>query len=435
MMYTQYKCLYHLHHSRAVHQQLGLYLHSLKRTITKIASQSNLSNLNSVPRVSCQYGKLKQCRRPRAGEYSISGRNKHNLCDYHRLFLSTISTQQHCQSRGYCTEKRGTPPWRILFFGSDVFSVKILQALQENRSACSDTLVETLDVVSTKGQNSVKTYAETVGVSIRDWPIPDLTGCYDVGVLASFGYLVPGKVIRMFPHGILNVHPSLLPRWRGASPLVHTILSRDKVTGVTIMKLRPKHFDVGTVLAQEKMLVPDGCTTPQLLDVTARRGSHLLLRTLGTLSTIQEKEQVKDGVTYAHKVRPAMAYIDWDRQTMEEIQAQYRALSHMMPLRSELNGYPVKLLDMNIVGEDDVAGAAAAAAPGTVVFDKKQKILCVRCQNGWVGFENIVFKKKMSAQAFYNGYLSKVAERKLLLDSIKNGLDTESYMQRVLQRV
>ncbi|XP_067653498.1 methionyl-tRNA formyltransferase, mitochondrial-like isoform X2 [Haliotis asinina] len=428
MIYTQYKCLYHVHHSRAIHQQLGLFLHSLKRTITNIVSQSNQYNLNSVPRVCCLYGKLRRCSWPTT-EYTTSRRKKHNFCDHHRLYISTNSTRQHCESREFCTEKQSRPPWRILFFGSDVFSVKILQVLQENRSAGSNTLVGALDVVSTEGQNSVRTYADTMGVSVRDWPIPDLTGSYDVGVLASFGHLVPGKVIRMFPHGILNVHPSLLPRWRGASPLVHTILSRDKVTGVTIMRLKPKHFDVGTVLAQEKMLVPDECTTPQLLDVTARQGSHLLLRTLRTLSNIQEKEQDKDGVTYAHKVRPAMAYIDWDQQTMEEIHAQYRALSHMMPLRSELKGHPVKLLDMHTVSE------GGAAAPGTVIFDKKQKILCVRCQNGWVGFENIVFKKKMSAQAFFNGYLSKVPERKLLLDCVKNGLDKERYMQRILQRV
>ncbi|XP_046335440.1 methionyl-tRNA formyltransferase, mitochondrial-like isoform X1 [Haliotis rufescens] len=433
MTCTQYKCLYHLCHSRTVQRRLGLELYVLKRSIFKTASQPKQCNLNSVPSRCCQYGKIKGFRSA-AEENNISRRKKHDHCYSRGLFLGTSSTQQH-HTRGFCTGKPNGPPWRILFFGSDVFSVKILQALQENRSAYGDTLVKTLDAVSTKGQNSMKSYAESVGVSVRDWPIPDLTGHYDMGVLASFGQLVPGKVIRMFPHGILNVHPSLLPRWRGASPLVHTILSRDQVTGVTIMRLRPKHFDIGTVLAQEKMSVPDGCTTTQLLDVTARQGSQLLLRTLETLPKIREKEQDKDGVTYAHKVRPAMAFIDWERQTTVDIHTQYRALSHMIPLRSEFDGHPVKLLDMQTVSEGDVAGALIDAAPGTVVFDKRLKLLCVRCQNGWVGFENIVFKKKMSAQAFYNGYLSKVADRKLFLDSVKNGLDVESYMRGVLQRV
>ncbi len=88
--------------------------------------------------------------------------------------------------------------------------------------------------------SDVQAYSEQEGLTTHWWPPKESSlSSFDLGVVASFGHLLPKRVIAAFPRGILNVHASLLPRWRGASPVAHSIMSGDERTGVSIMEIRP----------------------------------------------------------------------------------------------------------------------------------------------------------------------------------------------------
>lgn len=98
---------------------------------------------------------------------------------------------------------------------------------------------------------------------------------YDLGVVVSFGYFIPAPVIHSFKHGAINVHPSLLPKYRGAAPIQHTILSGDDETGVTVQELSDKEFDAGRILAQTRVVSPLFSVT---LSLSSQRGDKQDLR-------------------------------------------------------------------------------------------------------------------------------------------------------------
>lgn len=130
-------------------------------------------------------------------------------------------------------------PWSVLFFGSDDFSVESLKRLHEEYK--SKTLCR-LEVVTTmkKRKNEVAIYATKNQIAINEWPVTFNIMNFHIGIVVSFGHLIPEHIINSFPFGMLNVHGSLLPRWRGASPIAYSIMNGETHTGVTIMNVLPK---------------------------------------------------------------------------------------------------------------------------------------------------------------------------------------------------
>ncbi|XP_034487637.1 methionyl-tRNA formyltransferase, mitochondrial isoform X2 [Drosophila innubila] len=129
---------------------------------------------------------------------------------------------------------------KVLFFGTDNFSLPSLQKLHQNK-------VEVGVVTSFKSPaNCVRSYAELQKLPLYRWPITaEQCAAYEVGVVVSFGHMIPLPIINAFPSGIINVHASLLPRWRGAAPIIYAIMKGDTKTGVSIMQIQPHHFDIG----------------------------------------------------------------------------------------------------------------------------------------------------------------------------------------------
>ncbi|XP_069481199.1 methionyl-tRNA formyltransferase, mitochondrial isoform X2 [Ambystoma mexicanum] len=206
--------------------------------------------------------------------------------------------------------------------------------------------------------------------------------------------------------GILNVHPSYLPRWRGPAPIIHTILNGDQETGVTIMQIRPKRFDVGPILRQEKVAVPSQCTAKELESLLSKVGAEMLISVLKSLpKTLENKqEQPKEGATFAPKLTAAVGCIKWEEQTPVHILRLERALRTVIPLQTVYMGSTVKLLDF--VEAPNVAESQEhEALPGVLRYHKQSQTLCVRCKDGWVGVRTIKLKKNLSAADFYNGYL------------------------------
>uniref|UniRef100_A0ABM5EYA0 methionyl-tRNA formyltransferase n=1 Tax=Pogona vitticeps TaxID=103695 RepID=A0ABM5EYA0_9SAUR len=204
---------------------------------------------------------------------------------------------------GELPRRRAGPPWRVLFFGTDDFSVETLRALQAAREPRPNALVDHLEVVTVQPQLPkglpVKNYAEQSQHPIHFWP--DVASCehFDVGEVASFGHLLHEDLILKFPYGVLNVHPSCLPRWRGPAPIIHTVLHGDTVTGVTIMQIRPKRCDVGPIIKQETVPVPPNCMAKELESVLSKLGADMLIAVLENLaeSLRNKREHPKEGTT------------------------------------------------------------------------------------------------------------------------------------------
>ncbi|XP_014636310.1 PREDICTED: methionyl-tRNA formyltransferase, mitochondrial isoform X1 [Ceratotherium simum simum] len=321
---------------------------------------------------------------------------------------------------------REKPPWRVLFFGTDRFAREALRALHAARENKEEELIEKLEVVTVPSPSPkglpVKQYAVQSQLPVYEWPDVG-SGEYDVGVVASFGRLLSEALILKFPYGILNVHPSCLPRWRGPAPIIHTVLHGDTVTGVTIMQIRPKRFDVGPILKQETVPVPPKSTAKELEAVLSRLGAnmvqfsnvllffiHLLISVLKNLpeSLNNGRQQPTEGVTHAPKISAGTSCIKWEEQTSEQIFRLYRAIGNIIPLQTLWMDNTIKLLDLVEVNSSvltDPKLTGQAVTPGSVIYHKHSQILLVCCKNGWIGVQSVMLKKTLTATDFYNGYL------------------------------
>lgn len=130
-------------------------------------------------------------------------------------------------------------------------------------------------------------------VALSDEELRQKLPAADLLVVADFGYLVPSWLLRHAKHGALNLHPSLLPRWRGATPVPFTLLFGDRETGITIISMNEK-FDMGGIVAQETIEIQDTDTTPELLDRAFRQGSKLLISIISDFTSGKIKATPQD---------------------------------------------------------------------------------------------------------------------------------------------
>ncbi|XP_010217365.1 PREDICTED: methionyl-tRNA formyltransferase, mitochondrial, partial [Tinamus guttatus] len=277
----------------------------------------------------------------------------------------------------------------------------------------------------------------------HEWPHAGPRGAFDVGVVASFGRLLSEDLILQFPYGVLNIHPSCLPRWRGPAPIVHAVLHGDKVTGVTIMEIRPKRFDVGPIIKQEEVTIPPRCTAKELEMMLSQMGAKMLISVLRNLpeSLKNKKEQPKEGVTFAPKITIARSCVKWEEQTAVQVIQLHRAIGSMFPLQTLWKGSTVKLLDFvevhNIPGLADEVLNDLGAVPGSLLYHKLSQTLIARCKEGWVGIKAVILKKKLSATDFYNGYMhswfqqgSKAVHQECRFQTLKLNTTKETLKER-----
>ena len=179
----------------------------------------------------------------------------------------------------------------------------------------------------------------------------------DVAVVVAYGLILPQAVLDAPKQGCLNIHASLLPRWRGAAPIHRAVMSGDTETGVCIMRM-DAGLDTGPVLLCTAVPIGAEETTGDLLTRLAKIGADALMQTLGRLPELEAHPQSEEGVTYAAKIDKAEAAIDWTRPA-EEIDRQIRGLSPFPGAWTTLEGRRLKLLRSRI--------AAGSGAPGAVL--------------------------------------------------------------------
>ena len=181
----------------------------------------------------------------------------------------------------------------------------------------------------------------------------------DVMVVAAYGLILPQWVLDLPAHGCLNIHASLLPRWRGAAPIHRAIEAGDAQTGITIMQM-DAGLDTGDMLLREAVDIGSD-TTARLHDRLAELGGRLIVQALANIGHLVRTPQPAEGVTYASKVEKHEAQIDWN-QPADAIVRRIRAFDPFPGANSLLDGETIKLWAAHAVPPAEVT-----AAPGTLL--------------------------------------------------------------------
>lgn len=197
----------------------------------------------------------------------------------------------------------------------------------------------------------------------------------DVAVVVAYGLILPQPVLDAPARGCLNIHASLLPRWRGAAPIHRAIMAGDTETGICIMQMEAG-LDTGPVLLRSTTPIRAEETTGALHDRLSALGADLITRALDTLPTLTPTPQSGTGITYARKIDKAEARVDWTRPAAE-IDRQIRGLSPFPGAWSMIGGQRVKLLTSRT--------APGHGAPGEVLDDA----LTVACGDGAVALTRL----------------------------------------------
>jgi len=221
----------------------------------------------------------------------------------------------------------------------------------------------------------------------------------DLLVVVAYGLILPQAVLDIPRLGCINVHASLLPRWRGAAPVQRALLAGDEQTGITIMKMVRK-LDAGAILHKETCPVEPWETASELLDKLARLGATGLARVLPSIldGTAVAEPQDESQVTYAEKLDKSEARLDW-RQTADELARKVRAF-HAWPVAQTL--YQGKILR---IWKAEALAVAADASPGTILPVQSRQ-LDVATGKGVLRLQEVQLPggRRMSAQAFLNAH-------------------------------
>ncbi|MFZ1766905.1 MAG: methionyl-tRNA formyltransferase [Candidatus Nitrotoga sp.] len=220
----------------------------------------------------------------------------------------------------------------------------------------------------------------------------------DVMVVAAYGLILPSALLQLPRHGCLNIHASLLPRWRGAAPIQRAILAGDDKTGVTIMQM-DAGLDTGDMLLKKSCLITACDTTQTLHDKLAGLGAEAIVETLCLLEQGQLKPVPQNAAeaTYAAKLSKTEALIDWSKNATEIIRAVH-AYNPFPIAHTILNGVPVKIWQASV--REEVEGEA-----GTVLAIEKNGII-VACGQGALCLEVLQRQnaKALPAMQFMQGF-------------------------------
>ncbi|MCB4770635.1 methionyl-tRNA formyltransferase [Ancylobacter sp. Lp-2] len=222
----------------------------------------------------------------------------------------------------------------------------------------------------------------------------------DVAVVVAYGRILPPAILQAPALGCLNLHASLLPRWRGAAPIQRAIMAGDKETGVAAMRME-EGLDTGPVGLVERVTIGPDMTAGELHDRLMGIGADLMGRALAALErgALGFTPQPADGVTYAAKIDKSETRIDW-RRTANEVHDHIRGLSPFPGAWFELDGARVKVL-RSTRGE-------GSGAPGTVLDDR----LTIACGEGAVRLVEVqkAGGKAMPAEEFLRGHALKAGD-------------------------
>lgn len=307
---------------------------------------------------------------------------------------------------------------RIVFMGTPFFALPALRLLCENGYTPVAVYTQPDKVNGRGGRVSfspVKTYALDAGISVYQpvsfkdpaaiAELADLAP--DLIVVIAYGQILPQNVLDLPRYGAVNIHASMLPRYRGAAPVQRAIIDREPETGVTIMKL-DAGMDTGDMILQKKILLDDQVTAGELLETLGEMGARALIRILPNLpealaGAVPQQESL---ATYAAKLTKEMGHIHWEKSAVD-LHALARGMYPNPGTYTMFRGKRIKLHE-TVLSHCMVSDAA----PGEIC-SIEGGILYVATGEGILGITSLQpeNKKRMKAADFINGFQVKVHDR------------------------
>ncbi|MGH8704963.1 MAG: methionyl-tRNA formyltransferase, partial [Burkholderiales bacterium] len=268
---------------------------------------------------------------------------------------------------------------RIAFAGTPAFAERALAALL----AAGHEIVLVLtqpDRPAGRGmqpaESAVKRRARARGLALlqphtlRD---DDALACLakarpEVLVVAAYGLILPQRALEIAPHGALNIHASLLPRWRGAAPVQRALLAGDRETGITIMQM-DAGLDTGPMLAQRRLAIAEDDDAQTLHDRLAALGAEMIVAVLAEIAGggARPVAQPREGATYAARIEKREAVLDWSKPCVE-LERRVRALRPAPGAQSLLRGEALKLWRAHCIPRQGEPGVVLDTGPQGVVI-------------------------------------------------------------------
>ena len=303
---------------------------------------------------------------------------------------------------------------RVIFMGSPDFAVPILSALRE---ACEPNKCKIVAVYcqpprrAGRGQTqrpcAVHRAAKSAGLEVRT--VDDFKGAAsadfidlkaDLAIVVAYGLILPPEVLDAPRLGCVNIHASLLPRWRGAAPIHRAIMAGDKTTGVCLMQMN-EGLDEGAVLACEKVAIDTEDTTASLAEKLCDIGAGLIVEALPNIENLRTKAVVQSGdITYAKKIIKSEAKINW-QATAATVRNHIHGLSPFPGAWFYCKGERVKVLSARVLVNENLGKLAIA---GTVLHSESD--LTIACGEGALDLLKLqrAGKTPMDVKTFLRGF-------------------------------
>ncbi len=266
---------------------------------------------------------------------------------------------------------------RIVFMGTPAFAAVALKALLDAGHEVAAVYSRPPRPGGRRGlepqKSPVHALAEETGIDVRtpvSFKNTEEAAAFaslkaDLAVVAAYGLILPKAVLDAPRHGCLNIHASLLPRWRGAAPIQRAIMAGDARTGVTIMQME-EGLDTGPMLLKEELAIGADMNAGALHDALAEIGARLIVQALDQLPEFQPVPQPADGITYAAKITKEECRIDW-RRSAAELDRHIRGLSPAPGAFTGIGGERLTIL---------AADLASGSGPPGVAIDDRLTIAC-----------------------------------------------------------
>jgi methionyl-tRNA formyltransferase len=311
---------------------------------------------------------------------------------------------------------------KIVFFGTSQFAVPSLQALKESRHK--------IEAVFTQPDRKGGRNLQTIESPVKKWAKKQDVDLYqpekisdekdtlkekkaDVFVVVGYGNILPEDIINLPKYYSVNVHPSLLPEYRGAAPVNWAIINADNKTGVTVYKLS-QEIDGGDILLKKKVKIERSDTNITLNEKLAKEGADLLLEALEKIEKgeIQPVPQEESLVTYAPKLKKEDGLIDWQKPA-EDIHNLIKGTKKWPSAFTYFNGKLLKIYEAEVIKGKELKEKAKA---GEIVKVKKGSGIIVKTKKDYLNILKLQLegKKKMPSSQFILGY--KIKEGNLLGD-------------------
>ncbi|KPK34848.1 MAG: methionyl-tRNA formyltransferase [Betaproteobacteria bacterium SG8_40] len=298
---------------------------------------------------------------------------------------------------------------RLIFAGTPAFAAAALEALIRSEHEV-DLVLTRPDAAAGRGMKQLSSEVKQLALShglavfqpatLRDEDVVRRIAAVgaDAMVVAAYGLILPPNVIAAFPGGCINIHASLLPRWRGAAPIQHALLAGDSHTGISIMRM-DEGLDTGPVYMMESIPVGAGETAGSLHDKLAKLGARAIVSALSGIvsGTLQAHAQPAHGATYAHKITREQARIDWKRPAVE-IERAIRAFNPFPGAFSQFDQQVVKVWKAELAG-------VASGQPGMVNTVSEAGVV-ISCGEGALRLTELQRPggKRLSAEEFLRGF-------------------------------